>query len=159
MELALVIASICKCEPTASLFFALLVGTVIARAIGPGLDSMSVLFIIVPLSFVISAVCMRVAAISLGFVVNPLTLIDIAICVVQLALSVGFVLAPLTFIARPVWPDLNPVAIAHFVQPLSGVSCSIFQRVRRPSNSAVLIDLNVTRSFFQNWLKFYCYIP
>jgi len=150
MELAFVVASVCKGEPTASLLLSLLIGTVVASTVRPGLDSVSVLLIIVPLSFVIGTVSMGVAAVALGFVINPLALIDIAISVVQLALPVSFVLAPLTFVARPIWPDLNAVAISHFVQPLPGVSCSVFQRVRRPSNSAILIDFNVTRAFFKN---------
>jgi len=149
VELTLVVAPVCEREATSILLSARLVRSIVTGSVWPGFNSVAVLFVVVPLSFIVGSICMRVATVALGLIVNPLAFVYISVSMVELALAISFVLTPLSFISRPVGPYLNTVAVAHFVEPLPGVSCSIFKRVRRPSNSAVLINLYVTRTLLE----------
>jgi hypothetical protein len=88
-----------------------------------------VLEVLSPVSFVTSSVLMGVNSISVGFIVSPVSFEDVAINMPKLAFSLCFVQAPSAFVFSPVWPYLNPLAVSHVAFPLSLVDSSVFEHM------------------------------
>ena len=69
---------------------------------------------------------MGVCSLSLCFIIYPMTFIDITISMDQLSLSVCFIVSPLSFVSGTIRPKLCSYSISHVIEPLSIVSCTIF---------------------------------
>jgi len=98
---------------------AILVETLVARLIGPSVDSQTVLLVFLPEPTVDGPVRMHVLPIAVSLVVGPLPLVDVAVCVNELAETVGFVVAPVADVLGAVRPLLGAEAIPEIALPLA----------------------------------------
>jgi len=105
-------------------FASLDVLAVVAGTIWPGLDTLPVLFVLLPLSLVLCAIKMAVFSKAMSLVILPVTIIYISVCVNQSSLVVGLVVLPVALVHGAVWPDLGSLALSDVVadQPLALVS-------------------------------------
>ena len=100
--------------------------TFIACFIRPGFDTVSMLLVFFPFTFIDSTIVVNVLAAAVRFVIAPLTLVNVSIRVNQTTDSICFSDLPLTFIERSVWPDLSSLAGSFFqvFLPLANVDGS-----------------------------------
>jgi len=125
LEFSFVDGAICESQSSSSIFLTFEVLAFINRTIWPGLVTVAMLLIVLPLTHIFCTICMGVGSHTVGFVVLPLTLVDITISVIQFALSIRFSLLPLAVVAGPVEPSLDSVAVPLAVEPLSFVDGSV----------------------------------
>jgi hypothetical protein len=89
--------------------------------------SKAMLKIIFPSSFIMSSIYMFIDTISISFVISPLTFIDISIYVKEFTIPICFIHLPITFIFSTIRPTLDTITISHVSTPLPFVSCSTFK--------------------------------
>jgi len=85
------------------------------------------LFVIDPISLIVSTVGVLVGSMSVGFVVNPLALIDISISMYKFPVTIGLVILPVTLIPRSVRPNLRSCSISLILEPLSAVGGTVLK--------------------------------
>jgi hypothetical protein len=102
----------------------------VLASISPHLNAVPVLQVIVPITLVFSPISMRVNPMPFRLVFNPVTFIFVSVNVPESTLAVRFVISPFPFVARPIRPNLNPVAVSTLLltfQPLSSIPGPVFK--------------------------------
>ena len=109
------------------MLLSLVIAALIHRIVSPDLFSLTMLEIVLPLTFVSCAVLVNIHTVAVGLVVEPLALEDIAIDVPELALAARLIEAPVALILGAVLPDLHTIAVLQVAEPLAHVSRAIFE--------------------------------
>ena len=106
-----------------------LVATLITRAIRPGLQTITVLFIFLPIALILGAVEVAINSHTVRFVILPLTVIYVTVCVDQSTSAVGLAICPVALVQRTIRPYLNALTLAYLgtFQPLAFVLHSILE--------------------------------
>ena len=106
------------------------IDTLVASAIGPGLKTVTMLLILLPLTSVLCTIEVTVDALTMGFIVLPVSIINITICMNETTLSIGLVVCPISFVQRTIRPDLNSLALTNcrVIEPLALVLRSVFEQ-------------------------------
>merc|ERR1712048_236596 len=110
-----------------SVFLAFFVGTIVARAILPGLHTLTILEVILPVTFVLSAIHVNVDSIAIGFVILPLSIVNVAIGMPEFSFAVSLIFPPFALILGVVGPDLDTRTMSHFILEIALVNSAIFE--------------------------------
>ena len=111
MEITVVYAAIGPFESTLPMLLSHNVHTLIRGTVRPRLLPLPVLFVLFPVSFVLSSVHMSVDSKSVSLVILPVSLVDIAVCMDQTTLSIGLITLPEALINAAIWPDLLTLTV------------------------------------------------
>ena len=111
------------------MLLAFLVIPLVAGAISPCFDAISVLQIILPVAFILCSIDVGIYSVPVGLIVLPLTVKDVTVDMPELPLTMSLVVDPFAFIACTVWPDLDAVAVADIPLPLAFIDCPILEPV------------------------------
>lgn len=66
-------------------------------------------------------------SVSIGFVVLPLSFVVVSICMDELALSFCFVILPLSLVNSSIWPFLPSRSVSQVSQPLAFILYAVFE--------------------------------
>ena len=104
--------------------FALILG-----AIWPLLNTVAMLLVLFPSTFVPTAVEVCVDSIAICFVICPLTLIHVAFRMNETAKSISHAILPESVVTGAIRPDLNAASVLLIGadEPLALVNCAIFE--------------------------------
>lgn len=127
------------------MFAAELIVSIVATFVGPGLNTSSMLQIVLPFSFVHCAIYMLVNPWTIRFVVCPKTIVHVSINVDKLAFSVSAIFPPLSHVFSPVRPGLLPETITETTFPLTSVHSTSFKLVSRSLLSGLIGFVNAFR--------------
>ena len=118
------------------MFLSISVLALVTRVIRPNLFTITVLLILEPVAFVVSAICVVVLAIAMGFIIFPFAVVHVTIGMDEPSTTVGLVSSPVAFIERAIDPDLGASAIlaAHLV-PLTLVLSPVVELHHFAGNS------------------------
>ena len=100
---------------TSAFLLAINIGAFKIAIVSPGLYTVSVLFVVFPVTLIASAVCLNVQAFSVRIVIKPLALIVVTISMVKFPEPVSLVITPVTYILRSIGPYLGAKALTRFV--------------------------------------------
>ncbi len=103
---------ICPSELASAVFLAMSILAIVRCSIRPLLNTLAVLFIFKPVTFISGAIYMSVNSLAVCFIIFPLSFINIAISVNKPTSAVCFIVFPITFVARTIKPDLDAFAIS-----------------------------------------------
>lgn len=95
------------------MFLASAVISLIPGAILPGFDTVTLLEVLLPLSFIACTVEMDIDTVAISLIVDPLPVEYIAIDMMELAFTMCFVVFPISFILGAIGPGLNAVPVTH----------------------------------------------
>jgi len=95
---------------------------IVAGLISPCFNSIAVLKVIFPQSFVLSSIYVLVGSPSICLVICPVPVINISINVDETAFTVGTVLTPLTAVFSTIVPSLFSETVTESSLPLTCVS-------------------------------------
>jgi len=110
------------------MFLSVFVHALVASIVWPNLFTLAVLFILLPLAFVLGTVSVVVDTITVGLVVLPLAVVNIAVSVDEATSTVSLVVFPVAFIERAVNPNLDALTILlAIVIPLALVLSAIVE--------------------------------
>jgi hypothetical protein len=112
VEPALVDAAVLPSELADPLFLPLVVLAFVSRAIWPGLDTLSMLLVVNPVTDVGGPIYVIVCPNPISHIITPLPLVYIPIPMNQAPPPMRLVIQPLTLIHWPVLPYLNPLAMS-----------------------------------------------
>lgn len=62
---------------------------------------------------------MMVDTVSIGFVVDPLSIVDVSVYMDELSFAVSSVVLPLALVLSTIWPLLDTVAVSESSNPFS----------------------------------------
>jgi len=110
----------------------------VARFVSPGFNTLSVLKIVFPHSFVLCAIDMFIHTGSICLIIGPETIVDVAINMNKLSLTMCPILSPFTNVLSTVRPGLLSVPITETAFPLSCVNGSCLELIRRPFLSRLI---------------------
>jgi hypothetical protein len=88
---------------------------------------LAVLKVVLPVSFVLSSIDVHVDSISVGFIVFPLSFVDVTVSMPELAAAVCFIFSPLSLVLGIIWPDLDSRTMSHIIDQISLVDSSILK--------------------------------
>ena len=127
LEVAFIAVTVRPRESAGTLLHPLRVISFELRSIGPSLDSLAVLRVVLPEATVQRPVLVEVVSKSVGFVVLPFSLVNVSIFVEEAAEEVGSVFFPVAFIEATVGPHLDALAFAYEFSfpPLANVAGSV----------------------------------
>lgn len=126
-----------------SVFLALLVGTVVARAILPGFHTLTILEIILPVTFVLSAIYVNVDSVAIGFVILPLSVVNVTISMPEFSFAVGLIFPPFTLVFGVIGPDLDAGTVSHFILEVAFVDSAVFKGQLLNKLEAILDSLGL----------------
>jgi hypothetical protein len=130
-----------------TLFFAHAVVSLILGTVRPIFFAFSILCVLCPIPFVLSAVHVRVDALPVGLVIQPFTMINIAIRMNESTASVRLVTEPVPLVGGAVWPHLPPLALTLIIVrvPLAYIDGAILETKRRPVDQILSLLMHVRR--------------
>ena len=82
------------------------VSAIVLGTVGPGLHTLAVLFILLPVAVILCTVQVAVDAVAVRLVIEPHAIIHGAIDVDESSAAVGLVLAPPALVHGTIWPNL-----------------------------------------------------
>lgn len=112
--------------------------TLVSRLVGPGFNTLSMLQVVLPHSFVLSAIDMLVDSRTVCLIVRPETIVNITIYMSKGTLAMSSVLAPFTVVFGSIRPNLCTSAITETALPLSGIDRSSLESIGRPVYSGLI---------------------
>jgi len=122
-----------------------LVISIVATFVGPGLNTSTMLQIVLPFSFVHSAIYMLVNPCAIRFVVSPVTIVNVSINVDKLAFSMSTIFSPLSHVLSSIRPGLLAETITETSFPLTIVHGTSFKLVSRSLLSWLIGFINAFR--------------
>ena len=121
---ALVPAAIRPCVLSSALLFGHHILAHVLCALSPGLYSITVLQVILPLAFVSGTFYSCIDAVTKSLVIKPLAIVHIAIIVVKLTIAARLVELPVTLVACSIFPDHTALPMPQAANPHAGVNSS-----------------------------------
>jgi len=121
----------------------LLILSLVLSTVRPLFNTLTVLFVLEPLSFISAAVVMGVNSVPVGLVVSPLSLVDVAFGVHEAAVPVSHPLRPEAVVARPIRPDLDSASILLIIEPFSLVDGPVLKSGNSSDVSGVAVHVIV----------------
>ena len=131
------------------MFDPLLVEAIVAASILPDLTALTILQVILPVTFILGSVHVGVRPKTMGFVLLPLTIEYVAIGVPKNAPSICLIVPPSSLILGPVWPYLHPEAVPLLPQPLTLIDGPIFESMLRPELKLTFLIVSAARGHRQ----------
>lgn len=125
---------------------------VVARFICPSLNTLSMLKVIFPLSFIHGSIDMSITTRTISLVVSPEAFINISIYMNKLALSVSSVIAPFSSVQGTISPFLLTFTITESSFPLSSVNSARFELIRRSAFSRLV---SIPKPFANSFTSFF----
>jgi len=128
-EFTLIAITVSPRELADALLHALAVVALKFAAVGPSLNTLTILSVMLPEATIQRAVLMEVEAKAMSFVIFPLSLVDVTVFVQQAAVVIRLVFIPVALIETTIRPDLDTTSLPHRLvfEPLTDVAGAIKQ--------------------------------
>ena len=141
VKLALEVATILPLKQPLAVLFTSMVLTCVSGSVHPVLFTLAMMLIVQPLTFILSAVGMKVGPFTIGLVILPVAHVHVSIGVNDPTEALLPVVDKKAVVAGAVRPDLSATAVPNRARPLTRVLYVIVDERLRPRHDAKPLPL------------------